>query len=88
MKFKLPSTNNNNNQFKRRLKKILRVAHATDHFIQSIKNATNNPADLIVKSLPPNVTLIYIDNLIDDQTLNNDIIANLQRKPHDTPRGN
>ncbi|MFJ7372897.1 spore germination protein [Lysinibacillus capsici] len=86
MKFKLPFNKQQQQPVQEAPKEnLVRVAHATDHFIQSIKNATNNPADLIIKSLPPNVTLIYIDNLIDDQTLNNDIIANLQSKPHDTP---
>lgn len=64
---------------------LVRVANATDHFIQSIKNGTNNPADLIIKTIPPNLTLFYIDKLVDNQTLNNDIIANLQNKPHETP---
>ena len=86
MKFKLPFNKQQQQPVQEAPKEnLVRVAHATDHFIQSIKNATNHPADLIIKSLPPNVTLIYIDNLIDDQTLNNDIIANLQSKPHDTP---
>ncbi|MFJ7406150.1 MULTISPECIES: spore germination protein [unclassified Lysinibacillus] len=62
-----------------------RIAQSTDCFIQSIKDATNNPYDLIIKSLPPNITLIYIDNLVDKQTLNNDIIANLQNKTNETP---
>ena len=31
-------------------------------FVQSIKEATNNSSDLIIKSIPPNLTLIYIDN--------------------------
>ncbi|KOY83615.1 spore germination protein [Lysinibacillus macroides] len=61
------------------------IAQAQDHFIQSIKDATNNPDDLIIQSFPPNITLIYIDNLVDDQTLNNNIIADLQNKPNDTP---
>ncbi|MFJ5766535.1 spore germination protein [Lysinibacillus sp. NPDC093210] len=62
-----------------------RIAQSTDCFIQSIKDATNNPSDLIIKSLPLNITLIYIDNLVDKQTLNNDIIANLQNKTNETP---
>ncbi len=36
---------------------LVRVANATDHFIRSIKNATNNPADLIIKRIPSNLTL-------------------------------
>ena len=62
-----------------------KLAHSQADFIQSIKDATNNPDDLIIQSFPPNITLIYIDNLVDDQTLNNNIIANVQNKPDDTP---
>lgn len=86
MKFKLPFNKQQPPSIKEAPKEnLVRVAHTTEHFIQSIKNATNDPADLIIKSLPPNLTLIYIDNLIDDQSLNNDIIACLQNKPHETP---
>jgi len=62
-----------------------RIAQSKNCFVQSIKDATNNPSDLIIKFLPPNLSLIYIDNLVDKQTLNNDIIANLQDKPNETP---
>lgn len=54
-------------------------------FIQQIKDATNNPFDLIIKSIPPNITIIYIDNLVKDQTLNEHIISNLQNKHNETP---
>jgi|GEM_PF-7116999 len=62
-----------------------KIAQSKDCFVHSIKDATNNPSDLIIKFLPPNLSLIYIDNLVDKQTLNNDIIANLQDKPNETP---
>jgi len=54
-------------------------------FVQFIKDATHNPSDLIVKFIPPNLTLIYIDNLVNDQVLNDHIISNLQDKLNDTP---
>ena len=88
MQFKLPSNKKQPPSVEEAPKEkenLVRVAIATDHFIQSIKNATNNPADLIIKTIPPNLTLFYIDKLVDNQTLNNDIIANLQNKPHETP---
>ncbi|WP_155591136.1 spore germination protein [Lysinibacillus cavernae] len=86
MKFKLPFNKKQSAPIKEAPKEnLVRVAHETDHFIQSIKNATNNPADLIIKTLPPNIALIYIDKLVDDQSLNNDIIANLQNNLYETP---
>ncbi len=85
MKFKLPFNKKQPQPINEAPKEsLVRVASASDHFIQSIQNATNNPADLIIKLVPPNLTLIYIDNLVDIETLNNDIIANLQNKPHET----
>lgn len=87
MKFKLPFNKNQPHSFEEAPKEkesLVRIAPTTDHFIQSIRNATNNAADLIIKAIPPNVTLIYIDNLVDDQTLNNDIIANLLNNPQET----
>ncbi|QUG41818.1 spore germination protein [Psychrobacillus sp. INOP01] len=54
-------------------------------FIKSIKDATHNPSDLIVKSIPPNITLIYINNLVNDQIMNDHIISGLQNKPNETP---
>ncbi len=86
MKFKLPFNKKQPPPTKEAPKEnLVRVAQVTDHFIQSIKTATNNPADLIIKSIPPNLTLIYIENLVDNQTLNNDIIAILQNNPYETP---
>ncbi|HBJ02445.1 MAG TPA: spore germination protein, partial [Lysinibacillus sp.] len=88
MKFKLPFNKQQPpsvGEAPKEKENLVRVAPTTDHFIQSIQNATNNPADLIIKSIPPNLTLIYIDNLVDNQTLNNDILANLLNSPQETP---
>lgn len=38
-----------------------------------------------MKDIPPNITLIYIDNLVNDQVLTDHIISNLQKKSVDTP---
>ncbi|WP_144509795.1 spore germination protein [Bacillus sp. FJAT-22090] len=61
------------------------ISPLKSNFIQSIKNATHDPSDLIVKSIPPNITLIYIDNLVNGQTLNDHIISNLQDKLIESP---
>lgn len=61
------------------------ITPSKNDFIQSIKEATHNTSDLIVCSIPPNLTLIYIDNLVNGQTLNDHIIANLHNKPNETP---
>lgn len=61
------------------------ISSSKTDYIQSIRDATQNPSDLIVKFIPPNITLIYIDNLIENQTLNDHIISNLQNKLNETP---
>lgn len=66
-------------------KSVGMITPLKNEFVQSIKEATHNPSDLIVKSIPPNLTLIYINNLVNDQTLNEHIISNLQKTLNDTP---
>ncbi|MFJ8064513.1 spore germination protein [Psychrobacillus sp. NPDC096426] len=61
------------------------ITSSKNDFIQSIKDAIHNPSDLIIKSIPPNLTLIYINNLVNDQTLNNHIITNLQNEFYEKP---
>ncbi|QUW23848.1 spore germination protein [Sporosarcina sp. Marseille-Q4063] len=57
---------------------------ATD-FIQSVSNAVHNSSDLMVKSVPPELTFIYIDNLVDNQTLNNHILQDLSKHENLSP---
>ncbi|MFJ7367857.1 spore germination protein [Lysinibacillus sp. NPDC098008] len=88
MKFKLPFNQKQSSttmNWEAPIENVEKIPHSQGDFIQSIKDITNNPDDLIIQSFPPNITLIYIDNLVDDQTLNNNIIANVQNKPDDTP---
>lgn len=62
-----------------------KITPSNNDFIQSIKDATHNPSDLIVKYISPNLTLIYINNVVNDQTLNDHIITDLQNKYYDSP---
>ncbi|WP_419962432.1 spore germination protein [Psychrobacillus sp. BM2] len=86
MKFKLPFNKKQppiaNDPVK---EDIGRITPSKIDFIQSIKDATHDPSDLIVKFIPPNITLIYINNLVKDQTLNDHIITILQNNPNETP---
>lgn len=61
------------------------ISSSKNVFIQAIKDATQNPADLIVKFIHPNLTLIYIDNLVDGITLTDHIIPNLFKKTNESP---
>ncbi|SDN10490.1 GerA spore germination protein [Psychrobacillus sp. OK028] len=88
MKIQLPFTKSKKRTtvVKETIKKdIGMITPLKNEFIQSIKDATHNPADLMIKNISPNLTLVYIDNLVNDVTLNNHILASLQDKPIDTP---
>jgi hypothetical protein len=61
------------------------ISSSKNVFIQAIKDATQNPADLIVKFINPNLTIIYIDNLVNGGTLTDHIIPNLFKKTNESP---
>jgi len=88
MKFKLPFHKNQKNtpvEIDAPRKDVGMLTPSKNDFVQSIKDATHNPSDLIIKFIQPNLSLIYLDNLVNDITLNNHIISNLQEKPNDAP---
>jgi len=62
------------------------IPSSKDTFIQEIKDASNNPADMIVKSIPPNLTLIYIDSLVDSATLNEHVLSGIVNKKIESPK--
>lgn len=57
---------------------------ATD-FIRDVSDAVHNTSDLIVKSMLPNLTMFYIDNLVDTVTLTNHILKDLLKQPIESP---
>ena len=63
----------------------IQISTSGELFIQSIKEVTHNSSDLITKSILPNLTLIYIDNLVDVATLNNHILKDLLKFTNLTP---
>ena len=86
MKFKLPFNKKQTPAvIETSRKDIGMLTPMKNDFVQLIKDATHNPADLIIKTIPPNLTIVYINNLVNDVTLNNHILSNLQNKPNDTP---
>lgn len=54
-------------------------------FIRLVSDAVHHTADLVVKPMPPNLTLIYIDSLVDTVTLNKHIIEELLVQPCESP---
>ncbi|WP_231885680.1 spore germination protein [Sporosarcina psychrophila] len=63
----------------------IQISTSGDIFIQSIKDATHNSSDLITKSILPNLTLIYIENLVDVPTLNYHILKDLLKHTNESP---
>ncbi|PIC69855.1 spore germination protein [Sporosarcina sp. P16b] len=61
------------------------VSSLAADFIQEINDSVHHTSDLIVKSTPPNLTLIYIDNLVDAAMLTNQILENLMKSPNESP---
>ena len=62
------------------------IPSSKDTFIKEIKDASNKPADLIVKSISPNLTLMYIDSLIDSATLNEHVLSGVINKKIESPK--
>ena len=50
------------------------IPTAKEDFVKAIKEATHNPADLVIKSVSEVLTLFYIDDLVDDRILNQNIL--------------
>lgn len=61
------------------------IPQSKEDFIQAIKDATHNPADLVIKSILETLTLIYIDDLVDNRTLNNHVIQGLYKHGQESP---
>lgn len=62
------------------------VSSAGADFIRAVSDAVHHTSDLVVKPIPPNLTLIYIDNLVDNATLNNHILLDLMKQPIESPQ--
>lgn len=52
---------------------------------QQVTAALHNPADLVIKKISPNFTLIYIDDLVDNRPLNEQILRDLYENVHAPP---
>ena len=86
MKFSLPFSKSKHNKEKTAIetaaprKDIGMMTPFRIDFVQLIKDATQDPSDLIIKDIHPNLTLIYIDNLVNDQVLKRSYYLQSPRK--------
>lgn len=62
------------------------VSSVAADFVQTVSGAVHHTSDLVVKSIPPNLTLIYIANLVDTVTNNSHIIQELLKQPIESPK--
>ncbi|WP_339254464.1 spore germination protein [Sporosarcina sp. FSL W8-0480] len=56
-----------------------------EDFIRAMGDAVHHTSDLVVKRIPPNLSLIYIDNIVDTDTLNNHILPKLLKQTSESP---
>ncbi|MFJ7934500.1 spore germination protein [Sporosarcina sp. NPDC096371] len=61
------------------------VSELANEFILAVSNAVHNTSDLIVKSIPPSLTLIYIDTLVDAKILKSHILQDLFKSQKVSP---
>src|SRR5690606_22786453 len=55
-------------------------------FIQAVSGAVHHTSDLVVKKMPPTLTLIYIDSLVDTMALMKHVLNDLVKQPIDSPQ--
>ncbi|MGA9225823.1 MAG: spore germination protein [Mesobacillus sp.] len=78
MFFKKKKTDSLNSLNQGNIEKRKLIPAHTDGFIQEMKRLLHNSADLNVKDRPNGVTLIFLDSIIDNKMLHQDILARLQ----------
>lgn len=61
------------------------ISTAAEDFIRIVSDTVHHTSDLVVKPIPPNLTLIYIDNLVDTVTLNTHILEDLLEQSSESP---
>lgn len=59
------------------IEKLELIPLDTEGFIHEMQRRLNNSADLNVKDLPNGITLIFLDTLVDNKMLHQDILASL-----------
>lgn len=55
-------------------------------FIQAVSGTVHHTSDLVVKKMPPTLTLIYIDSLVDTMALMKHVLNDLVKQPIDSPQ--
>lgn len=70
---------------KTELKQTLEIL-TKDEFINLIKEKINNPSDFIIKNVSDEITIVFVDNLVEVKSLTDLIIPNLQDISEPTPQ--
>ncbi|MFC7684989.1 spore germination protein [Ureibacillus sp. GCM10028918] len=61
------------------------IASSTEEFINSINKKTHSPADLVIRYVTDTITVVFIENLIKEDVLNEKILPILQNVTEETP---
>lgn len=67
------------------MKKTEAIPMSTELFVNDIKERIHSPADLVIRYVSDTITILYIDNLIKEDVLNEKILPNLQNMDGETP---
>ncbi|MFJ8236292.1 spore germination protein [Ureibacillus sp. NPDC094379] len=61
------------------------IPSTTDDFVKTIKEQVHSPADLVIRYVTDKTTIIFIENLIKEEVLNEKILPTLQELEEETP---
>lgn len=83
---KIRKINKSNDSSAKTEAKHIKIPSSKVEFIEKLKEITHSPADLMIKEISDTITIIYVDFLIDVNTLNEQILPTLEKTDCATPR--
>lgn len=63
----------------------IQISASKDEYIQSVKNLLHSSSDLMIKFLTDDITIVYLDFLVDGNTLNEHILNKLDKSIDRSP---
>ncbi|MGN7479055.1 spore germination protein [Solibacillus silvestris] len=81
----LPPPSQNNDEVKSQTNDQQPISDSSEVFIKDVKDRIHSPADLVIRYVTETITILYIDNLIKEDVLNEKILPILQNMNDETP---
>jgi len=76
-----------NNQQNTEETKSIPVSPSKTEFLEKLKKTVHSPADLVVKNMNDRITIVFLEFLIDNKTLNEQILTSLEKFEDISPQG-